>query len=98
MLTLRQICLKYGGKENKKQPFTEYEFKTVVGTLTVTDLKDNGFIPVIFEKDFDLSRFLELTHDNSIGVFTYKWNLHSSDKQFNLERLEARLSFFKNQQ
>lgn len=98
MPTLRQICLKYGGKENKKQPFTEYEFKTVVGTLIVTDLKDNGFIPMIFEKDFDLQEFLRRTHDNSINHHSFKWNLHNSDKKFNLERLQARLEFFKNQQ
>ena len=83
------ICKKFGGIKDKNS----YIFKTKYGTLQVTDLNDNTFIPMMFEKDFNLNEFLEDTHDNTINKHSFKWNLISSDKKFNLERLEQRLTF-----
>ncbi len=59
----------------------------------IEQFKDDTFIPMYFEKDFNLSSFLADTHDHTIGKHSFKWNLHSTDKQFNLERLEQRLNF-----
>lgn len=70
-----------------------YEFKTVVGTLRVTAYADSfDFIPLIFGLDFDYAKFMSITYDESINRNSYKWNLHSSDQKFNLERLDRRLS------
>lgn len=88
-MKLDKICLKFGGEKVENR----YIFKTKYGTLRVVDLKDDTFIPMMFEKDFNLNLFLSETHDHTIGRHSFKWNLHSSDKEFNLERLEQRLSY-----
>lgn len=85
-----KICLKFGGEKTREN---EYEFKTSIGTLFVTDRKDNTFIPMMFGRDFNRQKFIEFSHDNSVGEYSFKWNLHSSDKEFNLSRLEQRLDF-----
>jgi hypothetical protein len=89
-ITVEKILLKYGAQEEKEN---RYKLKTKYGTLVVVDFKDDTFIPMYFEKDFNLSSFLADTHDHTIGKHSFKWNLHSTDKQFNLERLEQRLNF-----
>lgn len=89
MKTVEKLCLKFGGEKEKGQ----FIFKTKVGTLRVTDLKDEEFIPMIFDRDFNREEWLRVSHDNSVGEWSYKYNLHSSDKKFNLERLEQRLDF-----
>ena len=86
---MKEVCKKFGAKKDKNS----YIFKTKYGTLQVTDLNDNTFIPMMFENDFNLDKFLEDTYDNTINPYSFKWNLHSSDKKFNLERLEQRLTF-----
>ena len=88
--SVKNICLKFGGEKTREK---EYQFKTTVGTLFVTDLKDDGFIPMMFGRDFNRQKFIEISHDNSVGELSFKWNLHSSDKEFNLSRLEQRLDF-----
>jgi hypothetical protein len=88
-MELDKICLKFDGEKVENR----YIFKTKYGTLRVVDLKDDTFIPMMFEDDFNLNLFLSETHDHTIGKYSYKWNLHSSDKEFNLERLEQRLSY-----
>lgn len=87
--SVENICLKFRGEKDKEK----YIFKTSVGTLFVTDLKDDGFIPMMFDRDFNREVFLKFSHDTSVGEYSNKWNLHSSDKKFNLGRLEQRLDF-----
>lgn len=91
--SVKNLCLKFGAKRNKER---DYQLKTTVGTLTITDLNDATFIPMIFGKDFNCNEFIKVTHDNSINPHSFKWNLHSEDKEFNLGRLEQRLEFIKN--
>lgn len=88
--SVEDICLKFGGKEIRKK---EYQFKTSVGTLFVTNLKDDEFIPMMFDRDFNRVEFIKISHDNSVGEHSFKWNLHSADKDYNLSRLEQRLDF-----
>lgn len=91
--SVKSLYLKFGGKKIKDR---EYQFKTTIGTLIVVDFKDDTFIPMRFEKDFNREEFVKRSHDNSVGEHSYKWNLHSSDKEYNLQRLEQRLTFMKN--
>ena len=84
-----KICLKFGGEKE----LNRYTFKTKVGTLYVTDLADNTFIPMMFDRDFNRDEFVRVSHDNTVGEHSFKYNLHSSDKTFNLGRLEQRLDF-----
>ena len=88
--SVENLCLKFGGEKDKTNRFT---FKTTVGTLYVTDLNDNTFIPMMFDRDFNLQQFLNISHDKTINPHSFKWNLHSEDKNFNLSRLEQRLDF-----
>lgn len=89
---IQALVDKFKGDLINDEPHLVYQFKTCVGTLIVTFFKnDLEFIPMIFEEDFNLSNFLELTHDETINKHSYKWNLISSDTTFNLERLEQRL-------
>ena len=48
---------------------------------------------MIFDRDFKKDEFIRLSHDKTVGEWSYKWNLHSGDKKFNLSRLEQRLDF-----
>lgn len=87
MKTLDEICQQYGGvKENNN-----YKIETKVGTLFVRDREDNTFIPMQFDDNIDINLFFKITNDRSINSWSYKWNLHSLDGEFNLERLENRL-------
>lgn len=88
--SVEKLCLKFGGEKDKTNRFT---FKTTVGTLYVTDLNDNTFIPMIFDRDFNRQKFIEVSYDKTVGESSFKWNLHSEDKSFNLGRLEQRLDF-----
>jgi len=88
--TVENLCLKFGGIKIREK---EYQFKTTIGTLFVTDRDDNSFIPMIFHHDFKRDEFIKISHDNSVGEHSFKYNLHSSDKEFNLSRLEQRLDF-----
>lgn len=96
--TLKKICASFGGvaKHDKIGDVTSYSFIYSIGTLIVTDRKDNTFIPMIFENGFNLQEFLRVSHDTTINPYSFKWNLHSSDKDFNLGRLKSRLEFMKN--
>ena len=87
--SVKNLCLKFGAKEDKNS----FVLKTKIGTLLVTDLKDDEFIPMRFDNDFNKEEFLKVTHDDSINPHSFKWNLHSQDKRFNLNRLEQRLDF-----
>ena len=87
--SVEKICLKFGGEKDKEQ----FIFKTKVGTLFVTDRKDDTFIPMMFDQDFKRDEFIKVSHDKTVGEWSYKWNLHSGDKRFNLSRLEQRLDF-----
>ena len=78
---MKKLLLKYGCKQDGNV----YSIQTKVGTLYITDLNDLTFIPLIFGSDFDLKKFLEISHDKTVNPHTFKWNLHSSDKRFNLE-------------
>lgn len=89
--SVENICLKFGAEKGKREE--RYILKTKIGTLFITDRKDNTFIPMMFDHDLNLSEFLRITHDNTINPYSFKWNLHSSDKKFNLDRLEQRLDF-----
>lgn len=89
--SVENICLKFRGEKDKTEE--KYIFKTTVGTLFVIDRNDDEFIPMMFDKDFNRETFLKFSHDTSVGEHSYKWNLHSSDKKFNLGRLEQRLDF-----
>ena len=91
--SVKNLCLKFGGKEIKTN---QYQLKTTVGTLTITDREDDTFIPMMFDEDFNRKEWLKVSHDTSVGEWSYKWNLHSEDKKFNLGRLESRLTFIKN--
>lgn len=91
--SVENICLKFGAKKNKER---EYQLKTTVGILTITDLNDTTFIPMIFDRNFNRAEFLKITQDYTINQWSGKWNLHSEDKEFNLGRLESRLTFIKN--
>lgn len=88
--SVKNLCLKFGAKKNKER---EYQLKTTIGTLTIVDLNDTTFIPMMFGKDFNREEWLRVSHDASVGEWSYKWNLHSEDKEFNLGRLEQRLAF-----
>lgn len=91
--SVKNLCLKFGGKEVKTN---QYQLKTTVGTLIITDREDASFIPMMFDKDFNREEWLKVSHDTSVGECSYKWNLHSEDKEFNLGRLKSRLTFIKN--
>lgn len=87
MKTLDEICQQYGGiKEGNS-----YKIQTKVGTLFVRDREDNTFIPMQFDNNIDINLFYEITNDKDINPHSHKWNLHSFDGEFNLERLENRL-------
>ena len=88
--SVENLCLKFGGEKTREK---EYQFKTKIGTLFVTDRDDNTFIPMIFHHDFKREEFIKVSHDKTVGEWSYKWNLHSADKKFNLSRLEQRLDF-----
>lgn len=88
------LVAKFGGELISEDLCRTFRFKTIFGDLDVTFFDDNyTFIPMMFRENFDLSKFLELTNDETINRHSFKWNLHSSDKKFNLDRLEARLDF-----
>lgn len=87
--SVEKLCLKFGGEKDKNK----FTFKTTVGTLFITDRDDDEFIPMMFDHDFNLQEFLKITCDNTINPHSFKWNLHSIDKRFNLSRLEQRLDF-----
>lgn len=87
--SVEKLCLKFGGEKDKNK----FTFKTTVGTLFVTDLTDDTFIPMMFDHDFKREKFIEVSHDTTVSQHSFKWNLHSSNKQFNLSRLEQRLDF-----
>ena len=87
MKTLDEICQQYGGKKDGNT----YTIQTKVGTLFVRDREDNTFIPMQFDDNIDINLFYEITQDKSINSWSHKWNLHSLDGEFNLERLENRL-------
>ena len=88
-MKISEICLKYGGilVNNRFSIITNY------GKLFVSDLGDNTFIPMIFDFGFDINQFKVDSHDDTINNHSFKWNLHSSDIKFNLQRLDSRLSF-----
>ena len=88
--SVKSLCLKFGGEKNRDR---EYTFKTKIGTLHIADLNDATFIPMRFGNDFKRDEFIKISHDVSVGEHSFKWNLHSSDKDFNLSRLEQRLDF-----
>ena len=92
MKTLSNICEYFNCVAENNSTFV---LKTNIGTLRITDFKDETFIPIIFERDFNLKEFLKVSHDNTINPNSFKWNLHSTDKKFNLERLKSRLDFIK---
>ena len=91
MKTFKQVAKHFN---LNKVSDNEYTLQTKVGTLQITDRNDLSFIPMMFQNDFNLDEFLKLSHDETINKHSYKWNLHSSDKQFNLSRLISRLEFF----
>jgi hypothetical protein len=48
---------------------------------------------MMFREDFNLEKFLKDSHDDTINKWSFKWNLHSTDKNFNFSRLTQRLEF-----
>lgn len=94
---IKLLVEKFGGELISEDLCRTFRFKTIFGDLDVTFYdNDYTFIPMMFRENFDLSKFLELTNDESINRHSFKWNLHSSDKKFNFGRLEARLKFITN--
>ena len=91
---IKALVEKFGGELISGDLCKTYRFKTCVGDLDVTFYEnDHTFIPMMFRKNFDLQKFLELSHDHSINPHSFKWNIHGSDKTFNFQRLERRLEF-----
>lgn len=85
------IIEKYKGSVN----VDSFKFKTNVGTLNVTFRENDAeFIPMIFESDFDLDSFLDITHDHAINKHSFKWNIWAVGENHlsGLEILEKRLA------
>jgi hypothetical protein len=89
-MEVSKICTTFGATTENKR---DYKFQTKYGTLSVADLNDETFIPMMFSKGFDLILFLAETYDHTINKHSFKWNLHSTEKEFNKERLISRLTF-----
>lgn len=94
-MKVSKICTNFGATTENK---IDYKLQTKYGTLSISDLNDESFIPMMFAKDFDLSLFLTETCDDTISKHSFKWNLHNLDKEFNKERLVSRLTFLTKKQ
>ena len=87
---MKKLLKKYGATTDDN---TDYFLNTKYGTLVIIDLNDNTSIPMFFQSGFNLEQFLIDSNDHTINKNSFKWNLHSTDKKFNLERLEQRLKW-----
>ena len=87
---MEKLLKKYGATTDDNR---DYFLNTKYGTLVIIDLNDSTFIPMFFQSDFNLEQFLIDSNDHTINKNSFKWNLHSIDKKFNLERLEQRLKW-----
>jgi len=92
----KKILKSYNIEAEKEFDRLEAKAKTNLGDVCITCL--NGWIAMRFEqKDFSISKFFEkFSEHEPLNKWSYKWNIHFSDKEVCLIELDARLNALMN--